>query len=202
MEGGDSSNRQLMKFYTSDTTHTPCILPRGPSAFQPQEGIAITISSWGLLFTFASKVHIALWTTSCAKPLWFNSSWINHYKSWQCAYRYLNNMFKYFLDEEPVLFKEVKISRIEWHTWNIRGGGESKWDWCPLRFFVWLFVGLAFLRINILISAQLTFPYTKASWKKRFLDRQVIIFLLPHFKAHSNWFASPFLCPSYWTRII
>lgn len=36
-------------------------------------------------------------------------------------------------------------------------------------FFVWLFVGLAFLKINILISAQ-SFLYSRDSWKKRFLD--------------------------------
>lgn len=128
---------------------------------------------------------------------------VNHDMFNQCAYRYFSNMFKYFLHEEPDLFKEVKISKIEWHTSNIHGGEESEWKWCPLRFFlVWLFVGLAFLSIHILISAQLSFLQSRESWKRRFFDRQVIIFLLPHFKAHSTCFASPFLCPSYWTRII
>lgn len=186
MEGGGFFCQTINEIlHIWDNTHPPCILPRGHSALQPQKGIAMTISTWGLLFTFASKVHIALWTTFCANLLWFNSSWFNHYKSWQYSYRYFSNMLKYFLDEEPDLFKDVKISKIEWHNLNICGGEESEWKWCLLRFFVWLLVGLAFLGMNILISAQLSFLYSRASWKKRFLERQVIIFLLPHFKAHS-----------------
>lgn len=109
--------RQLMKFYTSDITQIlPAFCPEVTVPSSHRRGLPWQSPAECFYSLFFPKVHITLWTTFGAKSLWFNSSWFNHYKSWQCAYRYFSNMFKYFLDEEPDLYKEAKISKIEWCT--------------------------------------------------------------------------------------
>lgn len=99
----------------------------------------------------------------------------------QCVCRYLSSMFRYLLEEELDLFKAVLISKLVWHTLNLHGDEESERKWWPLGcLFVCLFLGLAFWNINILISVQVSFLYSRASWKKRvfYLGRLSSFFFL------------------------
>lgn len=66
-----------------------------------------------------------------------------------------------------------------------------------LEIFCLVVCGFALFKNKHCDFSPAEFSLQQGIMEEEILDRQVIIFLPPHFKAHSTCFASPFLCPSY-----
>lgn len=77
-------------------------------------------------------------------------------------------MFKYFLDEEPDLFREFTISKIEWCILNICGGEESEWKWRPLRFFC-----LVVCRFGLFKNKHSDFSPAEFSFQQGIMEEEI-----------------------------